>query len=244
MDKSAILVVGHGSRENSANRAFQRLVKQFAASYPGGKVGHAFLELAHPSIDKALPSLAAFSSTIIVLPLFLFASGHMKRDIPRILKKFQQQHPFVTVRLAKELGPDPLMARLAYERSQGLKGKPDQTWVLVIGRGAREKKVQADFNRLVRLYGKDRGFQKVQGCSMGLAIPSIEDSLQKIKHAQPSTLWVVPYLLFPGKLMVLIRSRMKAFAKAHPSIQVQVGSPMGFHPLLLKILHRRLKIKH
>ena len=241
MNQSTILIVGHGSREEAANRAFKRLVRQYAACHPNRKIAYAFLELAQPSLETALESLSASASAIIVLPLFLFASGHMRRDIPLILKKFRQKHPSVNLSLVRELGPDPLMVELMRERSKKLKGKPSQTWVLVVGRGAREKKIQNDFKRLARGFGKERGFAKVEGCFFDLALPSLEDALEKAATERPSVLWIIPYLLFQGKLLVKIKEKAKDFSKNQPLIQTQVAKPLGFHPLLFKILDQRLK---
>lgn len=104
--RSAILIVAHGSRETAAQREFKRLVGKYRKMHPGWKIAHAFLELAEPSIPKALESLAAGSERILVLPLFLFAAKHVRKHIPEILKAFQAAHPGVKVELAKPLGSD------------------------------------------------------------------------------------------------------------------------------------------
>lgn len=100
------MLVSHGSREESANREFKRLVQKYRKRHPSWKVSHAYLELAQPSIPEALESLASKSNEIFVLPLFLFAAKHVKKHIPEILKTFQKNHPLVKVKLAKPLGPD------------------------------------------------------------------------------------------------------------------------------------------
>jgi len=102
-----ILIISHGSREESANNEFKRLVQKYRKRHPRWKVSHAFLELAHPSIPEALEVLASKSNQIFVLPLFLFQAKHIKKHIPEILGAFRKKHPQVKVQLAKPLGSDP-----------------------------------------------------------------------------------------------------------------------------------------
>ena len=114
-----VLIVAHGSRERSANLEFARLVGKYRKRHPGWNISHAFLELAKPSIPEALGSLAARSKEITVLPLFLFMAKHVKKNIPEILGTFQKDHPRVRVRLARPLGPDPLLLDILDRRSGG-----------------------------------------------------------------------------------------------------------------------------
>ena len=108
-ENRVLLLVSHGSREGSANLEFKRLARKYQARHPRWKVSHAFLELARPSIPEALESLVhtTRSADILVLPYFLFAARHVKKDIPAIIKIFRKKYPRVKVRMAKPLGSDP-----------------------------------------------------------------------------------------------------------------------------------------
>lgn len=103
MDRT-ILIVAHGSREASANREFNRLVRKFARRHPRWRVAHAFLDVVRPSIPEALEILARRSDRIQVLPFFLFKANHVKRDIPAILRAFRKIHPGTRVELKSPLG--------------------------------------------------------------------------------------------------------------------------------------------
>lgn len=118
--RRCVLLVSHGSRENSANLEFKRLAKKYQARHPRWKVAHAFLELARPSIPEALETLAHQERTaeILVLPYFLFAARHVKRDIPAILRTFRKEHPRVNLKLAKPLGLDPKLLAVLDRRIQ------------------------------------------------------------------------------------------------------------------------------
>ena len=62
-EQSAILIVGHGSREARANAELEQLVAAYRARVCArgavATVAHAYVELAQPLLDDALASLAA-----------------------------------------------------------------------------------------------------------------------------------------------------------------------------------------
>jgi sirohydrochlorin cobaltochelatase len=121
--KEAILIVGHGSREERANREFRHWVGSYRKRHPGREVFPAFLELAGPSLPEALETMAPGFDVILVLPFFLFAAKHVKRHIPQILRAFRKKHPGVKVRLARPLGCDPRLGVLLDERLKAVSRK-------------------------------------------------------------------------------------------------------------------------
>src|SRR5258708_4496773 len=104
MPKPTVLIVGHGSPEGAANPQFKNLVRQYAIHKPQLKIAYGFLELARPSIREELDRLASFTTEIHLLPLFLFAAGHVNRDFPRIFKAFSAKHPHVKIKMTNILG--------------------------------------------------------------------------------------------------------------------------------------------
>ncbi len=77
---TGVLIVGHGSRETTANDEFEALVTAYHTVRPDIDVAHGYVELAHPSLTTVLRDLAQRTATVAVLPLFLFAAGHLKDD--------------------------------------------------------------------------------------------------------------------------------------------------------------------
>jgi sirohydrochlorin cobaltochelatase len=84
---TGLLIVGHGSREAGANVEFERVVAAYRARRPELRVAHGYVELAQPSLRAALGALCAEVDQVLVLPLFLFAAGHVKNDIPLALEQ-------------------------------------------------------------------------------------------------------------------------------------------------------------
>jgi sirohydrochlorin ferrochelatase len=114
--KKCVLIISHGSREKSANDDFKRLVQKYRKLHPHWKISHAYLEMASPSIPAALKALVLKSKEILVLPLFLFAARHIKKNIPEILGTFRKSHPEIKVKLAKPLGSDPKLLEILDQR--------------------------------------------------------------------------------------------------------------------------------
>ncbi len=235
----AVLLITHGSRESSANREFFYLVRRFSKRHPGWNIRLAFLENANPSIFNALKNLSAYSNEIEVLPLFIFAAQHLKNDIPKILEEFRANNPNVVLRLGKELGSDPQLARIALQRMKPKSKHPNSTVVLLLGRGSRDPKTLEDFQIQVQNFSRLRRFKQVLSCYFEAAQPSLEQGLEAATQFNPKKIVIVPYLLFKGSWQKRVKSSVEAFLKHHPNINFWMAPPLGFHPVLIKILDQK-----
>jgi sirohydrochlorin ferrochelatase len=104
---TALLLVAHGSRRLESNQEVRDLTERLRARAGGGFdwVGHAFLELAEPSIPEAVAQAAAAGAReVLVLPYFLSAGRHVVKDIPDEVAAALRQHPQMRVQVAPYLG--------------------------------------------------------------------------------------------------------------------------------------------
>jgi len=113
----------HGSRDPNANVEFEALVAAYRAARPDIEVVHGYVELAHPSLLTALRDLAQRADSVVVLPLFLFAAGHVKNDIPLALSQARQDFPTVRFTMTNALGVHPNLVELAFERARTARGR-------------------------------------------------------------------------------------------------------------------------
>jgi sirohydrochlorin ferrochelatase len=114
---SALIVLGHGSRNPAATAQFMELVEQLR-SRRDEPVLPAFMELAEPGLDAAVAEAVAGGATeIVVQPCFLFDGMHIRRDIPGMLSGFAAQHPDVAFRFGRPFGADPRLAEILIERA-------------------------------------------------------------------------------------------------------------------------------
>jgi sirohydrochlorin ferrochelatase len=113
----ALIVLGHGSRSADATAQFLQVIELLKGQRPGDAVLPAFMELASPTVPDAVAEALRLGATeLVVVPCFLFQGNHIKRDIPELLDAVRAEHPGLTVRYARPIGPDPRIADILNDR--------------------------------------------------------------------------------------------------------------------------------
>ncbi len=103
--KRAIVLFAHGARDPRWAEPFEAVAAQVRRALPEVPVVLAFLELMPPSLDQAAQGLADDGATTIdVVPLFLGAGGHLRRDLPRLTDALRATRPALEVRLHAAIG--------------------------------------------------------------------------------------------------------------------------------------------
>ncbi|HSM94241.1 MAG TPA: sirohydrochlorin chelatase [Anaeromyxobacteraceae bacterium] len=244
MERRSVLILGHGSRRPAANAQFEALVARFRARRPDLDVGHAYIELAAPLLADGLAALARRSDRVTVLPLFLFAAGHVKEDVPEAIEEARRRFPSVRFETAAELGVDPAMVAIALDRAGEavpLRGpEAARTVLLTIGRGSLDSDANGNFYKLSRIVAERGGFARPELCFIAVVDPLLPDALERAALSRPERLLVLPYFLFEGLLMEQIREEVARFAARHPEIQVRLAGFLGPDERLCDVLDARL----
>lgn len=241
---TGLLIVGHGSRDSRANLEFETLVEAYRASRPDLTVTHGYVELAQPTLITALGELADRVETVVVLPLFLFAAGHVKNDIPLALAQVKPDHPHTQFVVTRALGVHPDLVDLAHERA-----KPEldaartrsNTAVIIVGRGSSDPDANADFCKVVRLFAEGRSLGWVLPSFIGITRPSLEETAELVARARPERIVIVPYFLFGGRLIAKISDQVTAFRARYPWIVIEQAPYLGSDDRLLRLMDERLK---
>jgi sirohydrochlorin cobaltochelatase len=101
----AIILFAHGARDPAWSSPFEAVAERLRALQPGAEVRLAYLEFMSPSLVEAGHELAqSGAAEIRIVPMFLGAGGHVRKDLPRLLAALQQQHPQVTWNLQGTIG--------------------------------------------------------------------------------------------------------------------------------------------
>lgn len=88
-----LLVFAHGARDPAWARPFEILAQRLRGLRPDMPLALAFLELMQPTLEEAAEQLAAQGCTRVhIVPLFLGASGHVRRDIPPLVERLRERH--------------------------------------------------------------------------------------------------------------------------------------------------------
>lgn len=245
MDRPIVLVVGHGSRETAANDEFEQLVARYQTRRPQFELRFGYLELAQPSLADALANVGGSEASVTLLPLFLFAAGHMKNDIPQALAVARRERPGVPFCVARALGVHRGMVDLALERAEAvlpLEGdEARRTTVVMVGRGASDADANRDFREVVRMFGESRPFRSVLPCFVGIAQPRFEVTLELAAKSRPERLLVVPFMLFGGRLVARLEEQVAAIRARYPSIKTVLAGHLGAHERLLQVLDERVE---
>jgi sirohydrochlorin cobaltochelatase len=241
--KRVVLLVGHGSRNASANRDFEELVSGYRARHPELTIDHCYLELAEPVLGDALDACARRFQEVVVVPLFLFAAGHTKNDIPLALSLVREKHPKVRFCVARVLGVHPNMVDVANERISAIERQEQtkQTALVVVGRGSSDPDANGDFCKLVRLLGEGKSFTWVVPSFIGIAHPSVQETIEFVARSRPERMVVQPYFLFAGRLQQQLEGMLQDFSARYPWIEVQLGSPLGLHEKLFALMDERVR---
>jgi sirohydrochlorin ferrochelatase len=120
-DRNAVLLIAHGSREPSANDDLHDLAARLSTTGEYPIVEACFLELAEPDIPAGGDRCVARGATrVLMVPYFLSAGVHLRRDLTAARHELTRRYPDVTFRLGPPLGPHPLLDSLVAARVREL----------------------------------------------------------------------------------------------------------------------------
>jgi sirohydrochlorin cobaltochelatase len=103
--KSALVLFAHGARDAQWAEPFRAMQKAVAGKRPDLTVALAFLEIMQPSLADCIAGLAQGGhGRIVIAPLFLAQGGHLKKDLPRLLKELGAKHPQADISVLPPIG--------------------------------------------------------------------------------------------------------------------------------------------
>lgn len=234
----AVVVVGHGSREPAANAELEALVGAWASTRPGREVSVGYVELARPSLAEALAAAGARHERVVALPLFLFAAGHVKNDLPLALDAARHACPGVAFVAARSLGVQPSLAELCWTRAAV--DDAARTALVVVGRGSSDPDANGDFVKQVRLVGEGRALFACEPTFVGITRPLVAETLERVARARPDRIVVAPYLLTAGRLVEKIAATLDEFAARHPWIATRLAPHLGADERLFRLMDERV----
>jgi sirohydrochlorin cobaltochelatase len=100
-----LILFAHGARDPRWAAPFEAVAARVRAARPGAAVRLAYLEFMAPTLTEAGAELAAAGCrSVQVLPLFLGAGGHVRRDLPLLVDAMRAAHPAVSFTLHGAVG--------------------------------------------------------------------------------------------------------------------------------------------
>ena len=123
-----LLLFAHGARDSRWALPFEDVARRIRARAPAVVVELSFLEFMPPTLREAGDRLAAAGCTRVdVMPLFLGAGGHVRKDLPELMKALAAAHPAVQWRLQKAIGESDAVVEAMALAALDMALRPDAT---------------------------------------------------------------------------------------------------------------------
>jgi len=244
MSKTAVMVCGHGSRDEEAIREFERLAGALKARLPDHDVETGYLEFARPVIREGLEALTRRGARrIVAVPGMLFAAAHVKNDLPWEINSFAAEHPEIELRFGRELAIEPKLLRAAADRIEAAisAAKREETVLLVVGRGTNDPDANSNIAKVARMLSEGMGFGWTEVAFSGVAHPRTDAALRRVARLGFPRIVVFPYFLFTGVLVKRIYEAADRVAAELPGIEIVKAPYLNDHPLVLDCFADRVR---
>lgn len=239
---TGLLIVGHGTRSERGLTELRDTVDLVARMAYPIPVAACFLELAEPTIERGIATLAAQGvERIVVLPLLLFAAGHAKEDIPEAVCAAAAQYPQMDFAFAMHLGCHERLLRLSGQRfADACTGRedvsPSDTLWLMVGRGSRDPSALAEMRQFVERRLSLTPVAQVRIAYLSMAEPTLPQALAEVAELRYQRVIVQPHLLFHGELLTTVETEVARMAERWPHQQWLVAPHCGVAELLAEAI--------
>ncbi|MDX3113031.1 MULTISPECIES: sirohydrochlorin chelatase [Streptomyces] len=243
----ALLIAGHGTRDEAGAEAFRDFVRELGRRHPELPVAGGFIELSPPPLGDAVTELVERGvRRFAAVPLMLVSAGHAKGDIPAALSREKERHPGISYAYGRPLGPHPALLNVLERRLDEALGTAGRTpedladvTVLLVGRGSTDPDANAEVYKAARLLWEGRGYAGVETAFVSLAAPDVPSGLDRCVRLGARRIVVLPYFLFTGILPDRVRQQTESWAAAHPEVEVRSADVIGPEPELLGLVMER-----
>lgn len=211
----AILFIGHGTRSKKGAVEIRAFIDKVMERMDVPIQELSFLELTEPLIEEGFEKCVEQGATEIdVVPLFLLAAGHIKRDIPGALSPLMAKYPTIPVKIKNPFGVQEVILDAVAELIKDSAGEVfPADRLLIVGVGSSDPDVHVNFAKIADGIGERLGPERVSVCYLAATEPKLTEGLETISEGTMGRVIVVPYMLFTGLLFAeinkIVRSRQK-----------------------------------
>jgi sirohydrochlorin cobaltochelatase len=246
MSKTAILLIGHGSRNPAGNDEFLAFCERLAARHPERAYVPCFIEFHDVLVPDGIDRAVALGATrIVAVPVILLAAGHVKVEIPELLEEGRKRHPGVEIRYGRNIGVCDATVRMLVERvaeaTADAPPDPAETGVLVLGRGSSDPDANGDVAKVARLFWEATPHDLVQYAFIGVTRPDLPTGVERLVRLGARTVVIAPYFLFTGVLIERIHALAEGFRERHPEVRFVVSKYFEFHDRLQGVIEERVR---
>lgn len=249
--KPPLLLIGHGSGDDSSAAEFGRFVHRLRCRLDREftDVSGGYLDKAKPRLSDSVASLVARGHhRLVALPLTLNEEQCNSGKIPAAMALEQQRHPTLMYDYGRPLGPDPRVLALLAERladaaadmprlravgsphqDENPQVAPGETAIVLVGDGSTDPAANAEVHRVSRLFWETHAydFMTVETAFVSLTPPGVPGGLERCRRLGARRVIVLPYLLFAGSQLERVWAQAMAYAAGHPTMEVRCAEVIG-----------------
>jgi len=204
-----LLLVAHGTRVEAGRALIESIVALMRASRPNLRIDLCYLDVLTPTLPDALD---ASDDPTVIVPLLLSTGYHVQTDIPAAA------HGRNNVRIARHLGPDPLLADALSDRLVALRDAEPATTLLVAA-GSSRPEAAAELDVMARLLEERLG--------RPVAEHTMADDLAAVVANAQGPVDVAAYFIAEGQFTQTVHDA--AQGRAH------VTDVLGTHPAVFEL---------
>lgn len=243
---TAILLVGHGSRNKDGNKETLSFADQWRERHPGWRIEVCFIEHADILLDEGLDRAATNTRKVRVIPFILNAAGHVKMELPAALERARERHPGVEFGVTRHLGMGReiftvLQGQLTRMMKQLAMPDPQTTGVIVLGRGSSDAGANGELAKMVRWLFEANDHELVDLAFTGVAWPRLESVAQRQIKLGMMQICILPVYLFTGVLMERIKEQVARLQQQYPQVSFALGTHFGFDPGIFNLLDDKVE---
>ena len=182
------------------------------------------LTLAQKIVNFAQKAIALNYQRISIIPVFLAAGVHVREDIPQEIALARQKlGSSITIDLLDYIGNysglNTLVARQFARLASGR---------ILLAHGSRLPQGNVASEQLGKAVNAKNAYWTVQ--------PDLTSTVQLLVHQNLSSISIVPYFLFSGRITEAIASQVAQLQNQFPQTKLLLGQPLGATSALAQII--------
>jgi len=245
LNKTTLLLAGHGSRKTEGNAEIERFAEQWRAKHPDWRIEVCFIEHAEVLLNDGLDRAAQGVRRVLLVPFILNAAGHVKMELPAALDAARLRHPDVEFVVTRHLGMGrEILAILQGQLDRLMKAlkvpDPQNTGVILLGRGSSDAGANGELARMARWLFEANDHELVDLAFTGVTWPRLEIAVQRQIKLGMMQIAIIPVYLFNGVLIERIDAQVERLRQQYPQIAFALGSYFGFEPGVFALLDERV----
>ncbi|MBF0183249.1 MAG: sirohydrochlorin chelatase [Magnetococcales bacterium] len=244
--RETVLLIGHGSRDEEGNQEVRDFADFWQQQNPALQLETCFIELAEPLLADGLRRAGQQAERVIALPLILNAAGHVKQEIPEAIRQARLEMPQVAFHYGRHLGCEEVILKLLRRRLHSAMVNldmpdPQNTAILLLGRGSSDMNANAEVARMARWIFETTRHDMVEYAFTGVTEPKLEGMIQRMVRLGMMQIIILPYYLFTGRLIKRITRQVERLRQQYPQVAIAQAGYLGINHALITLMEQRLQ---